>query len=85
MRHTRKIKVDTNYFCGYELKNPTYKEMYELQRGEYRNIEIYANGNLTMAIDTLGELEDVLAKHHIKSPAELDEILNRKIVKELFL
>ena len=50
--------------------------MYELDNGEYKNIEDYANGDVTMAIDHFGALEDVLQKYHIKNANELDKILS---------
>ena len=75
-RDTKKIRVDTNYYCEYELKGHPYKEMYELEDGGYKDIELYANGDLTMAIDHLGALEDVLQKYHIRNANELDKILS---------
>jgi len=75
-RDTKKIRVDTNFYCEYELKAFPYKEMYELEEGGYKDIEDYANGDVIMAIDHFGALEDVLQKYHIKNANELDKILS---------
>ena len=75
-RFTRKIRKDTNYFCEYELKDCPYSLMYDLDT--YKEIELVADGDLTLAIDFLGDLEDVLSKHHVKGPtkaAALDQLL----------
>ena len=79
-RYTRKIRVDTNFYCNYELKDFTYREMYDLDVREYKDIELFANGDLTMAIDELGELEDVLQKYHIRNARHLDKVLKEVLL-----
>ena len=79
-RFTTKIKRDTNYYCAYEIKECPYVELYDnlydyTGKISYKDIELYANGYLTMAIDELGELEDVLQKYHIRNARCLDKLL----------
>ena len=86
-RFTKKIKRDTNCFCAYEIKECPYTELYEdvlydwkTGNVSYKDIELYANGNLTMAIDELGEMEDVLQKYHIRNARHLDKLLKEKLL-----
>ena len=79
-RFTTKIKRDTNCFCAYEIKKCPYSELYDnlydwYGNTNYKDIELYANSTLTLAIDELGELEDVLQKYHIKDAKHLDKVL----------
>ncbi len=77
-RFTRKIRKDTNYFCEYELKDCPYSVIYDFL-DSYKDIELFADGDLTIAIDFLGDLEDVLTKHHIRGKnkaAALDQTLS---------
>ncbi len=55
-RLTKKIKGSNNY-CKFELKNAKYKDLFELSSN--REIENYVNTDLTIAIDKLGQLEDI--------------------------
>lgn len=55
-RLTTKIKGSNNY-CEFELKNAKYKNLFELSSN--REIENYVNTDLTIAIDKLGQLEDI--------------------------
>ena len=55
-RQTRKIKGANNY-CGYEIKEAPYKEIFDLKSN--KEIEDYVNCDLTLAIDKLGQLEDL--------------------------
>ena len=55
-RLTTKIKGSNNY-CKFELKNAKYKNLFELSSN--REIEDYVNSDLTIAIDKLGQLEDI--------------------------
>lgn len=55
-RLTKKIKGANNY-CGYEVKNATYKELFDLNSN--KEIEDCVDCDLTIAIDKLGELEDL--------------------------
>lgn len=84
-RFTRKIRKDTNYYCEYELKDCPYSVIYDLDT--YKDIEIVADGDLTLAIDFLGDLENVLTKHHVRGPnkaATLDQTLtNAKKDKQI--
>ena len=54
MRFTKKIKSD---YCAYELKESPYKEMYDLD--SLKDLELFADCNLTLAIDKLGEYEEL--------------------------
>lgn len=77
-RFTRKIRKSTNYYCEYELKDCPYSEIYDLDLYSYADLDIVADGDLTRAIDFLGDLEDVLSKHHVRGPnkaATLDQTL----------
>ena len=85
-RFTTKIKRDTNYYCTYEIKECPYSELYDSLydwngRTNYKDIELYVNGTLTMAIDELGELEDVLQKYHIRNARCLDKLLAQLLNK----
>ena len=71
-RLTRKIKGANNY-CGYELKNATYKELFDLKSNS--QIEDEVNCDLTIAIDKLGKLEDLMEKYEISSIEALEEII----------
>ena len=55
-RLTTKIKGSNNY-CKFELKNAKYKNLFELSSN--REIEDYVNTDLTIAIDKLGQYEDI--------------------------
>ena len=70
-RLTTKIKGSNNY-CKFELKNAKYKNLFELSSN--REIEDYVNSDLTIAIDKLGQLEDIEEKYNIflKKGAGLD-------------
>lgn len=72
-RYTHKIAKKSNYYCGYEIKNCPYNEIYNIEK--YSELEDYANPDLTLAIDFLGEIEDVLKKYNIKNANELDKKL----------
>ena len=82
-RFTRKIRRNTNYYCEYELKDCPYSELYDLVLDRcgyptYADLDIVANGDLTLAIDFLADIENVLAKHHIRGSnkaAALDQLL----------
>lgn len=82
-RFTRKIRRSTNYYCEYELKDCPYSELYDLDLERsgyptYADLDIVANGDLTLAIDFLADIENVLAKHHVRGTnkaAALDQIL----------
>jgi hypothetical protein len=56
-RLTKKIK---NTYCGYEVKNATYKQLFDLESN--KQIENYVNCDLSIAIDKLGKLEDIEAE-----------------------
>ena len=71
-RLTTKIKGSNNY-CKFELKNAKYKNLFELSSN--REIENYVNTDLTIAIDKLGQLEDIEEKYNISSLDELDKKL----------
>lgn len=55
-RLTKKID-DSNNYCGYEVENATYKELFDLNNNE--EIEFYVDCDLTLAIDKLGKIEDI--------------------------
>lgn len=61
-RLTTKIKGANNY-CEFELKNAKYKDLFELSSN--REIENYVNTDLTLAIDKLGQLEDIEVENGI--------------------
>lgn len=86
-RFTRKIRKNTNYYCEYELKDCPYSELYDLDIYSYADLDIVANGDLTLAIDFLADIENVLAKHHVRGPnkaATLDQTLaNAKKDKQI--
>ena len=71
-RLTTKIKGSNNY-CKFELKNAKYKNLFELSSN--REIEDYVNSDLTIAIDKLGQLEDIEEKYNISSYANMNVIL----------
>ena len=61
-RLTTKIKGSNNY-CEFEVKNAKYKDLFELSSN--REIENYVNTDLTIAIDKLGQLEDIEGENGI--------------------
>ena len=75
-RLTTKIKGSNNY-CKFELKNAKYKNLFELSSN--REIENYVNTDLTIAIDKLGQLEDIEEKYKIS----LDDLDRKLTVLEI--
>lgn len=75
-RLTTKIKGSNNY-CEFELKNAKYKDLFELSSN--REIEDYVNTDLTIAIDKLGQLEDIEEKYKIS----LDDLDRKLTVLEI--
>ena len=65
-RVTKKIKGANNY-CKYEVKNATYKELFYLDSN--KEIEDWVDCDLTLAIDKLGELENL--EEQIGCPLEV--------------
>lgn len=80
-RLTTKIKGSNNY-CKFELKNAKYKNLFELSSN--REIENYVNTDLTLAIDKLGQLEDIeeLCEKIVSQPIYEKYEDNGKIHKE---
>ena len=72
-RLTRNISKKQSY-CAYELKDCTYKDLYDLKN--YSELEEYIDCDLSLAVDKLGELEDVMEKHNIENANELDHSLD---------
>ena len=56
MRFTKNIRNKQNY-CEFELKKCRYQDIYGFEK--YKEIEEYADCDLTLAIDKLGQLEDI--------------------------
>lgn len=71
-RYTKKIKNANNY-CEYDLKYSPYTEIFDLTSNV--QIEDYVNADLTLAIDKLGKLEDIMEKYEIESLEELEELI----------
>lgn len=71
-RYTRKIKQNTNNYCEYEVKEMPHNDLFGC---EYKELELYADGDLTMAIDFLGDVETLLEKYHIKDLKHLEKVL----------
>ena len=55
-RYTRNIEKKQTY-CKFDIKNVPYQRIYEF--GSWANLEDYVDTDLTLAIDKLGELEDI--------------------------
>ena len=55
-RLTKNIS-DKQTYCGYEVKNCKYQQLYDFE--EYNELEDYVDCDLTLAIDKLGQLEDL--------------------------
>ena len=56
MRLTQKISHRQNY-CAYEVKGAKYKDIYGFEK--YSELEDNVDCELTLAIDKLGQLEDI--------------------------
>ena len=80
MRLTKDISKKQNY-CEFELKKCKYQDIYDFKK--YSELEDYANCDLTLAIDKLGQVEDIEEKHNVSSLDDLDNRLTAlKIIKE---
>lgn len=55
-RLTKNISNKQTY-CGYEVKDCKYQQIYDFKR--YNELEDYVDSDLTLAIDKLGKLEDL--------------------------
>ena len=79
-RLTMKIS-NANNFCKYELKNAKYRYLFDLTSN--KQIEDYVDANLTIAIDKLGQLEDIeeeLGIDLIKAVELCKQVNNKKVV-----
>ena len=73
-RLTKNIS-DKQTYCGYEIKKCKYQQIYDFKK--YDELEDYVDCDLTLAIDKLGELEDLLEKYEIKDLSELEIALDQ--------
>lgn len=79
-RLTMKIS-NANNFCKYELKNAKYRYLFDLKSN--KQIEDYVDANLTIAIDELGQLEDIEEELGIELPDMFN--IYEKICKQNFV
>ena len=57
MKRLTKNISDKQTYCGYEVKDCKYQQLYDFE--EYNELEDYVDCELTLAIDKLGQLEDL--------------------------
>lgn len=84
-RMTRNIHEKQDY-CEFEIKDCKYQDIYGFE--SYQELEDNVDCDLTLAIDKLGELEDIMSKYRIRSVKKLDLILakyfkEKKYVKKV--
>ena len=77
-RLTKKIKGANNY-CGYEVKNATYKELFDLKSNS--QIEDEVNCDLTIAIDKFGKLEDLEEEYNANEEDIERALILKKIIE----
>lgn len=73
-RLTKNIS-DKQTYCGYEVKDCKYQQIYDFKK--YSELEDYVDCDLTLAIDKLGELEDLMGKYKIENTDVLEKIIVR--------
>lgn len=72
-RLTKNIRNKQTY-CGYEIKDCKYQQIYNFEK--YSELEDHVDCNLTLAVDKLGELEDLEEElgFDLKKLQEIDHI-----------
>ena len=78
-RYTKKI---INDYCAYLPKDPDFLDLVGADR---KNLEETYDCELSLLVDKLGELEDLMKKYNIDSVDELDKLLQTlkdNIIKE---
>lgn len=78
-RYTKKVK---NSYCEYLPKNPYFLDLIGADR---KNLEDTYDCELSLLVDKLGQLEDLMKKYNINSVEELDKLLQTlrdSIIKE---
>ena len=76
MRLTRNIRKKQDY-CEFELKKCRYQDIYDFEK--YSELEENVDCDLTLAIDKLGQLEDILEKYAITDIEQLDRRLEEDV------
>lgn len=78
-RYTKKIKND---YCEYLPKDPDFLDLIGADR---KNLEDTYDCELSLLVDKLGQLEDLMKKYNLDSVEELDKLLQTlrdNIIKE---